>query len=128
MTAGPVKINQLFVVLVLVAAVILAVTAIWITLHPYGDNSADFPDGIFYVCQGQGCGEGFVLTVKEFERHHQKHLGNPVPCPKCGGTKTSRAERCGHCGRMFPMVKLKGKPLICPYPDCKKTVRQASGR
>ena len=93
MTAGPVKIEQLLVVLVLVVAVILGVMAIWKTVNPHGDNSADFPDGFFYVCQGQGCGEQFVLTVKELAQHHQKHWGEPVPCPKCGGTKTARAER-----------------------------------
>lgn len=125
MTAGLVKIQQLLVALVLVVAVILAVTVIWKTVNPYGDNSPDFPDGIFYVCQG--CGEEFVLTVEELGQYHQEHWGEPVPCPKCGGTKTPRAERCGHCGRMFPMVKLKGKALICPNPSCKMTIRQASG-
>ncbi len=125
MTAGRVKIKQLLVALALLAAVILGGAAIWITLNPHGDNSANFPDGLFYVCQRESCGEEFVLTVREFGRHHEEHWGEPVPCPTCGSTKTVRAERCGHCGRMFPMVRMKGK-VICRY--CSKTVREASGR
>ena len=125
MTAGPVKIKELlFIVVVLAAAATLGVMAFWKTLNPYGDNSPNFPDGIFYVCEG--CGEEFVLTVEELGLHHQEHWGEPVPCPKCSGTKTPRAERCPHCRRMFPVVKMRGKPVICPY--CKKTVRRPPSR
>ncbi len=85
------KIQQLLVAIVLAAAVVLAATAARKTLYPYGDNSANFPEGVFYVCQD--CGEQFVLTMKQLGKHHEKHWAEPVPCPKCESKKTVRAER-----------------------------------
>ena len=116
------KIQQRLVALVLATVVVLAATAAWKTLYPYGDNTVDFPDGIFYVCQG--CDKGSVLTVKELGEHHEKHYGQPVPCPKCQSRKTVRAERCPHCGHMFPMTRLGGKGLDCPR--CRKQIHPPS--
>jgi len=117
-----VKIQQLLVVLVLATAVVLGATAAWKTLYPYGDNSANFPEGVFYICQD--CGEQLVLTLKQLGEHHEKHYGQPVPCPKCESKKTVRAERCPHCGHMFPMTRLGGKGLDCPR--CKKQIHPPS--
>ena len=116
------KIQQLLVALVLATAVVLAATAVWKTIYPYGDNSANFPEGVFYIFQD--CKAEFVLTIKELGEHHEKHYGQPVPCPKCVSQKTVRAERCPHCGRMFPMTRLGGKGLDCPH--CRKQIHPPS--
>jgi len=82
---------------------------------PYGDNNADNPNGILYLCEN--CKHEFVLTVKQLEAHHKANWGEPVPCPKCGSTDTIQAIRCAHCGRVFPHDRT-AEEAICPY--CKK--------
>lgn len=115
--------------LIIVGLVVIVVGAIawgvytavdWATAH--GDNDADNPEGIFFVC-GQ-CGHGFVLTVKQFEAHHKAHWGQGVPCPKCGAAKPRKGIRCPHCEGIFPH-KRGAEKQICP--GCRKPASPPAG-
>lgn len=78
-------------------------------------NNANAPDGVFYMCSNQGCKHEWNMTMRELSDHHEKNYGQPVPCPKCGDKKSFRAEKCVHCGKMFPLSR---EPRPCPH--CKK--------
>ena len=110
--------RQALVIGVAVVAVGVAACGILAVIrhsNPYGDNNADNPHGILYLCKD--CKHEFVLTVKQLEAHHKANWGEPVPCPKCGGTNTTQAIRCVHCGRVFEYDRT-AEEIICPY--CKK--------
>jgi DNA-directed RNA polymerase subunit RPC12/RpoP len=78
-------------------------------------NNANRPDGVYYLCANQKCGHEWNMTMRELSDHHEEHYGQPVPCPKCGETKTVRAEKCIHCGKLFVSTR---DPRPCPH--CKK--------
>ncbi|KPK41211.1 MAG: hypothetical protein AMK72_15480 [Planctomycetes bacterium SM23_25] len=80
--------------------------------NPYGDNNADNPHGILYLCED--CRHEFVLTVKQLAAHHKANWGEPVPCPKCRSTKTIQPIRCAHCGRTFRLDRT-AQEHICPH-------------
>lgn len=98
----------------------VVVTASWGSSNRYGDNDADAPDGVHFLCTSKTCGHGFTLTVKQFADHHADDAtyGTPVKCPKCGAD-AGPAERCKTCGRNFPAVR--SATATCPH--CGKPVR-----
>ena len=64
--------------------------------NTYGDNNANLPDGVLFICGEKTCGHTFPLTMKQLGEHHEKHYGEPVPCAKCA-KPALRAEKCEHC-------------------------------
>lgn len=78
-------------------------------------NNANAPDGVFYMCAEQKCRNEWNMTMRELSDHHTKNYGQPVPCPKCGSKLTGRAQKCVHCGKLFPMSR-----DTRPCPHCKK--------
>jgi predicted RNA-binding Zn-ribbon protein involved in translation (DUF1610 family) len=84
--------------------------SVWAFLLRSNPNSADVPDGTFWICTTKG--HHFNLSLKQLSDHHAKHYGEPVPCPTCGDTKTIRAYHCDKCGEYYPMTSSTQPP--CP--------------
>ncbi|MGE5610308.1 MAG: hypothetical protein ACM359_13725 [Bacillota bacterium] len=82
------------------------------------ENNDNFPDGTFWMCLNPQCKAEFVLTMKQLGEHHEKHYGQPIPCPKCQGTQTIRAGRCTSCKKFYPLT-----PGLQVCPHCKKPVK-----
>lgn len=99
---------------VVVGAVGLVLTVWWNWRSPNNDN---FPEGVDYICLNQSCAHTWNLSMKELGEHHEAHYGQPVPCPKCGESKTFRAEKCPHCGKVIQMQRGGGN---CPH--CKASL------
>lgn len=78
-------------------------------------NNANAPEGVSYMCAAQNCRHEWNMTMRELSDHHQENYGQPVPCPDCGATKTLRAEKCVHCGKLYPLTR-----DARPCPHCKK--------
>jgi hypothetical protein len=97
---------------VIIAAAAIAAYAGW---NWRAKNDPNFPDGAFYICANPACKHEFGMTMKQVGEHHEKHWGDPIPCPKCKESRTIRAERCPHCGKIYP------KPRdVMPCPSCGK--------
>lgn len=102
------------------AALALAAGTVWMTwrdAHPYGDNDANNPHGIFRACQA--CGRTFTVTVKELAAHNKAHWGEPLPCPACGSSQVVKAVRCPKCKAIFRHDRAAAQE-ICP--ECKAPV------
>ncbi|MDB5321795.1 MAG: hypothetical protein JWN40_3426 [Phycisphaerales bacterium] len=89
--------------------VLLLCYSVWANLVRSNPNSADVPDGTFWICKN---GHHFNLSLKQLSDHHHNHYGEPIPCPTCGDTKTIKAVRCAKCGEYYPMVR--GDQGPCP--------------
>ena len=92
------------------AVIVTIVGIVWYVFHRPA-NTADFPDGTYWICNH--CGNNFHLTIKEQGEWYQKHYGLRPGCPKCGSSDTVRAVKCENCGKFFPMT-----PVIKPCPYC----------
>ena len=109
-----------FLIVALVVLAGLLVLAVWVMASTddrsdaYGDNNADFPEGIHFTCTGETCGHGFTLTVKQFGDHHANDAtyGTPVKCPQCG-TDAARADLCKKCGKYYSIAH--DSSATCPY-------------
>ena len=91
------------------AAVLLAILAWW--LHTPANN-ANFPEGTDWLCVNPTCNTNFNLSIKELGQYSKDHPGEPIKCPKCGAPAI-RAEKCQHCGKVFPMPR--DAQHRCPY-------------
>ena len=67
------------------------------------------PEGTWWLCTNQSCGNTFNLSLKELADHHKAHYGEPVPCPKCKQS-TVRAAKCAKCGKVFVL----DRGALCP--------------
>jgi predicted RNA-binding Zn-ribbon protein involved in translation (DUF1610 family) len=83
--------------------------SVWANLIHSNPNSADVPDGTYWVCKN---GHHFNLSLKQLSDHHKAHYGEPIACPTCGDTHTSRVIKCAKCGEYYPMVR--GEQPPCP--------------
>ncbi len=97
-----------------IAAILVAIVYVARAWHP--ENNANHPEGMQYICQD--CGEAWTTSMKELGEHHKAHFGQPLPCPKCGKTKTVPAEKCSNCGTVFKADR--GGGGTCP--KCGKSV------
>ncbi|MBC7771403.1 MAG: hypothetical protein H7210_02795 [Pyrinomonadaceae bacterium] len=85
-------------IIISVAAFFLALIIWWSRSgESYGDNNANFPDGIARICADEACKHVFGMTMEEVGEHHKNHYGEPIPCAKCGKTPTHPAVKCKHC-------------------------------
>jgi DNA-directed RNA polymerase subunit RPC12/RpoP len=95
---------------IIVGGVVLVAVLGWMLYSPA--NNANFPGGTDWLCMNPSCKTSFNLSVKQLAQYSHDHAGDPVKCPKCG-TAAVRAEKCQHCGKVFPMQPTG--PHICPY-------------
>jgi len=49
----------------------------------YGNNNANHPDGIHYICTNPKAKHKFTLTVQQVSDHHEKNYGRPIICTQC---------------------------------------------
>jgi DNA-directed RNA polymerase subunit RPC12/RpoP len=85
------------------------------TLRYADAESEDFPEGTFWVCLSPECGHEFVKSIDDLIAFYGEHPGEPMPCPACGGTDTTRAIRCSNCQRFFPREAIRGQEWpMCP--------------
>src|SRR5215471_13009636 len=103
---------------VIVAVVVATGVGAWMWRPANNDN---FPDGTYWICSEPTCKTEFSLTMTQLSDHHEKHYGQPVPCPKCG-KPAIRADKCKHCGRIYPMDR---NSVVCPF--CGKPNFQPAG-
>ena len=98
------------------AGIVIAVVAVsafvWFR-DPAGAVNA--PGGTWWLCQNDKCKHEYNLTLAQVSDHHAKHYGQPMACPKCKETQVVRADKCPHCGKIYPQTRAEA---ICPY--CKK--------
>jgi hypothetical protein len=104
------KDKLIYAVIVIVAVGLAAVG--WMMWSPA--NNENFPEGTDWVCLEKNCGQHFKLTMSELGDHYKKNYGQRPKCPKCG-KEAFRAEKCGHCGKVYPQSR---GVQVCPY--CKK--------
>ncbi|MBL7134551.1 MAG: hypothetical protein ISS78_10675 [Phycisphaerae bacterium] len=108
----------------IVVVVALVVAGVWAFTHSsdeHGDNNADFPDGIHYLCAEADCGHEFTITVKQRAEYNKAHYGESYPCPKCNRNEKNpiRAGRCKNCQRYF---KVGRGAAVTTCPHCKQPV------
>jgi hypothetical protein len=96
---------------IVVGVVVIAVVG-WAMWSP--SNNANFPEGTLWICTDRACGSDHTLTTKQLSDHYKANYGQLPKCPKCT-KETMRAERCGHCSKVYPQAR---GVQICPY--CKK--------
>jgi len=90
--------KQQIPVVVTVSALVLTLVIWWFRGgDSYGDNNANFPDGVIWLCGDDACNHVFAMTMAELGEHHETHYGEPVACPKCGKTPVIRGVKCLHC-------------------------------
>lgn len=77
-------------------------------------NDPNFPEGTDWICTNAADRHTFTLTMDELAEHTQKHYGERPKCPTCG-KEAIRAEKCGHCGKVYPQARGE---QVCPF--CKK--------
>ena len=109
------------------AAVVVLVVAGVLAVRAWNDTAAeseDFPEGTFWVCTNPDCGAEFVKTIDELGAFYKEHRGAPIPCPKCGKTRTVRAIRCPQCKRFYPRTGRGREGPGCPY--CKAPIPRLS--
>jgi hypothetical protein len=100
--------------IILLTAALLVVAAVALAAWRWRPaNNDNFPDGTFWICRNPQCHAEFVLSMKQLGEHHRQHYGQPVPCPQCGKTDTTRAERCPNCKKFYPMQR-----DLLPCPHC----------
>jgi hypothetical protein len=105
--------------LIIAAAALVVFTGLvaYFTFRTDPSTSAA-PEGTWWVCVNQSCGNTFNLSLKELADHHRAHYGEPVPCPKCK-QPAIRGEKCPKCGKVFVL----DRGAICPV--CKTPVTPA---
>lgn len=78
-------------------------------------RSADFPEGMHWLCQS--CGYGFSTSRDEFAKWVEDHPGRTPECPRCHKMTTVVARHCPlpDCGKYYTQVNvvLNGK-VCCP--------------
>jgi hypothetical protein len=81
------------------AAFVLALIVWWFRSggDNYGDNNANFPDGMVFICSSDACNHAFAMTMTEYGEHHKNHYGEPIACPKCSKTPAIRGVQCKAC-------------------------------
>ncbi len=67
-------------------------------------NNPNVPAGTWWICKSESCKHEFTLTMAQFSEHHEKHYGQPVPCPKCASAAV-KADKCPSCGKVFLMQR-----------------------
>jgi ribosomal protein L32 len=96
----------------IVVAVVAAAVVVWAMWTPA--NNANFPEGTLWMCTDRACGSHHNLSTKQLGEHYKANYGQLPKCPKCG-KESVRAEKCDHCGKVYP----QGRGVqVCPY--CKK--------
>ena len=81
--------------------VVLAVAIGFFTIRRPANN-ANFPDGVWWICENPNCKNEFVLTTRQLSDYYKDHYGEALRCPKCGQATVVRAQKCHHCGFVFP--------------------------
>jgi rubrerythrin len=87
---------------IVVGGVVVVAILAWALYTP--SNNANFPGGTDWLCQNPTCKTAFNLSTKQLAAYSAEHRGEPIKCPKCG-TPAIRAEKCQHCGKVFPMPR-----------------------
>ena len=105
--------NQRNIAIVAIVGAVLAVGAFVWFRDPAGAVNA--PGGTWWLCQNDQCKHEYNLTLAQVSDHHSRNYGKPMACPKCKQTKVARAEKCPHCGKVYPQTRGE---MICP--SCKK--------
>jgi hypothetical protein len=76
-------------------------------------NNANFPEGTDWICANKEP-HHFKLTIKALAEHNEKNYGARPKCPTCG-QDAFRADKCVHCGKVYPQGR---GAQVCPF--CKK--------
>lgn len=97
--------------MVIVATVVAVAAFAWMRDSA---STVNAPEGTWWLCTNDQCKHEFNLTLNQVSDHHARNYGQPVPCPKCQ-TRAARAEKCPHCGKLYPQTRGR---MICPF--CKK--------
>ncbi len=111
--------------LIAIGSIVAILVALMLWLKPfsqsegYGDNNANLPDGVWYICGDAACSHEWHLTVEQLEAHVGATYGQPrtqPPCPKCEKTDSIRAEQCKSCQK----IVRANVGVTCPH--CNKPI------
>ena len=119
------KPRQIITLVAALAVIAAAITGSMVWLRSEAAESADFPDGTFWLCSGAACGAEFVKSLDDLGAFYQQNPNADLPCPDCGRTQTLRAARCEACGRHFPRPARGESPINCPH--CGEEQPRAAG-
>ena len=106
--------RKLVVIAVVVVVLAGAGYAVW-QWRPA--NTANYPDGTFWICRNPACNNEFVMSVRDYAAFQEKHYGEATICPKCGKQDTVAAKQCPNCKRLYPRGD-RSPNAKCPH--CKK--------
>jgi rRNA maturation protein Nop10 len=93
-----------------IAAVVIIAGVVYWFYRPA--NNANMPRGTWWICSNNSCKTEFSLSMSQLSDHHEKHYGQPVPCPKCGSAAV-KADKCPSCGKVFVMQRDSTKCPAC---------------
>jgi DNA-directed RNA polymerase subunit RPC12/RpoP len=102
--------NKKLVQGIVIGGLVLVALLAWVLYTPA--NNSNFPGGTDWLCMNPSCATSFNLSIKQLAEYNKDHIGEPIKCPKCG-TEAVRAEKCTHCGKVFPMPR--DAQHRCPY-------------
>src|SRR5688572_2151573 len=75
-------------------------------------NNPNMPRGVWWLCTSDSCKHEFAMSMSELSEHHEKHYGQPVPCPKCKSVAI-KADKCPSCGKVFVLRRDSNKCPAC---------------
>jgi hypothetical protein len=92
------------------ALIVIVVAVFWWFRTPA--NTPNAPEGTWRVCTNKTCGHTFNMSIKEISEHHEKHYGEPIPCPKCK-SESMPAMKCKSCQKVSAMQRGQTKCPAC---------------
>ncbi len=107
------------ILLFLAAALVVAAGALLFRSARKAGQSADFPDGMHWLCTS--CGNGFTTSRDAFADWVKEHPEQRMECPKCKQRQTAVAKKCPlpGCGRYYVERNLVINGKVC-CPVCKQ--------
>ncbi len=111
--------NEKVIYGIVIALVVAGAVGGWMMWTPA--NNANFPEGTPWMCQNPSCKTEFHLTMKQLSEHYKANYGEQPKCPKCS-QPALRAERCDHCGKLFPQQRGVN---VCPHCGKEKVAQPA---
>lgn len=82
-------------------------------------HSADFPDGMHWLCQS--CQHGFSTSREAFADWADEHPDQKLECPQCHKLATEVARHCPlpDCGKYYTRANLVVDGTVC-CPICRQ--------
>ena len=73
------------------------------------------PDGTWWLCSNQSCGNTFNLSLEEYGAYTKAHYGEGMKCPKCK-SPAIRATKCSKCGKVYVLYSSSATCPNCGTP------------